>query len=445
MGKEQRINKLTQDYELLQDFMDNIPDSIWFKDLDHKYLKVNKAKAEHLKSSPEDIIGKTDHNFFTQPQANKTFSEEEKIVKNGKPVDGKVEQLITLNGEKSWEYITRIPWFDKSGKIKGIIGISRDITDLKSVENFNLNNIIFQDIIYELLEINLNTGTFQDKLDHAMTKILSIPWLPESTMGGIFIIESKSNIMVLKSHKNLHPLLQLKLKEIKIDEYVFNNINDLGKDEFNEKMKDNFPHDINGINNYGHYCMPILSDSNILGMLVLFVKERKQTENENSHLKAIANTLSNIISRKIAEDEIKKSQQTQDLLNSILQISMSNIPLEKQLELILDLILSVSWLSLLSKGSIHVLNNQTKLLELKAHKNLPDDLLIKCGKLPFGKCLCGKAASTKRVIFKSSIDDDHHVLYDGIKPHGHYCLPLITEGNVLGVLNTYVDEGYRKD
>jgi len=65
--------------------------------------------------------------------------------------------------------------------------------------------------------------------------------------------------------------------------------------------------------------------------------------------------------------------------------------------------------------------------------------------LPFGKCLCGKAAASRELVFSSHVDEQHEIRFDGISPHGHYCIPIMTEGNLLGVLNIYTPAGHQSD
>ncbi len=79
---------------------------------------------------------------------------------------------------------------------------------------------------------------------------------------------------------------------------------------------------------------------------------------------------------------------------------------------------------------------------LRAHRNLAPELLESCGRLALGQCLCGRAAATGEVVFADSIDERHDIRYDGIHPHGHYCVPIKDRGEVLGVLNFYVPEGH---
>jgi GAF domain-containing protein len=55
-----------------------------------------------------------------------------------------------------------------------------------------------------------------------------------------------------------------------------------------------------------------------------------------------------------------------------------------------------------------------------------------------GQCLCGKAAKTKKIVFKNKVDSDHTNFIKTKHNHGHYCVPLMVKNNCLGVLNVYI-------
>ena len=115
--------------------MDNIPDSIYFKDEHNRFIMVNKAKAAHSNVKPEDMIGKTDFDFLPEEIAKQAFQDDEDILKTGKYVINKVEKLIGNDGSERWVSVTKVPRFDAEGNIIGTMGISREITDWEHLED----------------------------------------------------------------------------------------------------------------------------------------------------------------------------------------------------------------------------------------------------------------------------------------------------------------------
>lgn len=148
--------------------------------------------------------------------------------------------------------------------------------------------------------------------------------------------------------------------------------------------------------------------------------------------------------RKKAEEQIDRNYHLQRVISSILQTSLKQIQLKEVLEFSLDAVLSVPFFSMLNKGSISLVEESGDTLRLEAQRGLPESMQIKCATLPFGRCLCGRAASTRKTVFAAHVDALHEHQYDGMGPHGHYCVPILLGDRVLGVLNTYVPDGHKR-
>ncbi|MBI5410337.1 MAG: GAF domain-containing protein, partial [Nitrospirae bacterium] len=146
-----------------------------------------------------------------------------------------------------------------------------------------------------------------------------------------------------------------------------------------------------------------------------------------------------------AKEELQRNYDTQFVINSLLRLSLENIPLEEILKQSLYLILSISWLSFQSRGGVSLVEDKTDELVMKAHKGLSEYIQKECAIVPFGKCLCGRAALTQKVEFAEALDERHEVHYEGIIPHGHYCVPILFSGKTLGVINMYLREGHKRD
>ena len=143
--------------------------------------------------------------------------------------------------------------------------------------------------------------------------------------------------------------------------------------------------------------------------------------------------------------ELRRRSDIQEAQNQMLTISLLPISLQEQLQKILLLILHIPWLALEEKGCIFLTNDSQTELMMVAHHNLSDALHKMCAQVPYGQCLCGRAAASKELLFKRHIDDDHDYHPAGMKAHGHYILPIISAGKTLGILNLYVKDGHLDD
>jgi PAS domain S-box-containing protein len=153
--------------------------------------------------------------------------------------------------------------------------------------------------------------------------------------------------------------------------------------------------------------------------------------------------ISDITERKNAEEEVRKNYDVQKVINTILRLALETIPLEDLLDRTLDLILSIPWLAVESKGGIFVVEDEPGVLVMKSQRGLPPANRERCAQISFDSCLCGKAASTKEIVFADKIDKRHRISYEGMSPHGHYCVPILFAQETLGVINLYLQEGHQ--
>jgi PAS domain S-box-containing protein len=125
---------LAQERDLLQSLMDNIPDCIYFKDAESRYTRINLAQARQLGlKDASEAIGRTSAEFLPMRMIRQTTVEEQCLMATGEPVLNKVEEFELPRG-KIWVSTSKVPVRDWSGKIAGLVGVSRDITHLKITE-----------------------------------------------------------------------------------------------------------------------------------------------------------------------------------------------------------------------------------------------------------------------------------------------------------------------
>ena len=119
---------------LINALMNNLTDHIYFKDQDSRFIRNSKSHAKSFGfNNPEELIGKSDFDFFEEEAARQAFNVEQTIINTGKPIL-KEEQLTRKDGTVAWFSAMKLPLLDNTGKIIGTFGISRDITEWKSTE-----------------------------------------------------------------------------------------------------------------------------------------------------------------------------------------------------------------------------------------------------------------------------------------------------------------------
>ncbi|OGR59886.1 MAG: hypothetical protein A2X36_13640 [Elusimicrobia bacterium GWA2_69_24] len=144
-------------------------------------------------------------------------------------------------------------------------------------------------------------------------------------------------------------------------------------------------------------------------------------------------------------DSIQRGAEDRAVIGDLLSLSLSDQPLESILERALERILRVSWLTVEPKGSIFLLEADSGALVMKAQRGLSQEVRRECARVPLGHCLCGRAARSGETVYAACLDDRHDVDYPGMAPHGHYCVPLRSGSEVLGVINLYLSDGHRRE
>jgi len=144
--------------------------------------------------------------------------------------------------------------------------------------------------------------------------------------------------------------------------------------------------------------------------------------------------------RELHEEALRQDSDVQRILNRIMSSSHGPATLDKVLVFSLDQILSLEWLSFEGRGAVFIRDNTPGRLVMKAHRGLGEAVEKTCALLPLGTCLCGRAAEGGEIVFSDGVDDRHEVVYEGMLPHGHYCVPIMVNDIVVGVLNLYIRE-----
>lgn len=156
---------MTSENHLFNALMDHLHDSIYFKDLNSRFLRINKHLADSFGlRDPAEAIGKTDHDFFSPDRADHFLADERSILKTGKPIIGLVEKEVWPDGRITWVNTTKQALLNQKGEIVGTFGISRDITtqhELEEALHLSENNYkaLFENTLDGLLVINADNLT----------------------------------------------------------------------------------------------------------------------------------------------------------------------------------------------------------------------------------------------------------------------------------------------
>ncbi|HEU5071250.1 MAG TPA: PAS domain S-box protein [Verrucomicrobiae bacterium] len=124
---------LEHERNLLRTLIDNLPDCVFVKDTESRFLLNNVAHARLLGANDtREALGRTDHDFFPQELAAQYRADEEAVLRSGKPLSNREEPVVNRTGQQHWFLTTKVPLKNADGKIIGLVGIARNITERKT-------------------------------------------------------------------------------------------------------------------------------------------------------------------------------------------------------------------------------------------------------------------------------------------------------------------------
>jgi PAS domain S-box-containing protein len=133
--RRQAEEALLHERYLLRTLMENVPDAIYFKDIESRFIHLSQALAQRFGlNDPSQAVGKKDSDFFTSLHAGDAQHDELEVIRTGQPIIGKEEKETWPDGHVTWASTTKMALRADDGRIVGTFGISRDITQRKAAE-----------------------------------------------------------------------------------------------------------------------------------------------------------------------------------------------------------------------------------------------------------------------------------------------------------------------
>ena len=120
-----------EDRDLFRNLINFLPDNIYYKNRESRFVMANEATARKMGvATPSDLIGCKDTHFFADDTTEVARQEELEIMRTKVPITNRIHRESWKDGESSWCRLSKFPWYDAHGEVKGIVGISSDVTEL---------------------------------------------------------------------------------------------------------------------------------------------------------------------------------------------------------------------------------------------------------------------------------------------------------------------------
>jgi len=304
-------NELKQEKNLLHTLIDNLPDRIYIKDRNSRFVICNRALAERMgKKEVSEVIGKSDFDFQLPELAEQFYRDEQEIMNSGIPLINHEEPRVLPDGERRWNLTTKVPLRDAEGNITGIVGIGRDITDIKKKEARTraLNKIIRGisttanlDELLKLVHETLREIVYAENCFIALydpkTQLFSFPYFVDKhdDNPGYLSLAKSCTSYVFRTNQSLL-LTGEKMNEL------------LDKGEI----------ELVGTNSASWIGIPLNLPSRTIGVLVLqnYEQENIYSEEDISFLNSIGSQIAFAIERKMAEEEIREKNEMLQAANA---------------------------------------------------------------------------------------------------------------------------------
>ncbi|MGC1620865.1 MAG: response regulator [Candidatus Acidiferrum sp.] len=126
---------LSEERKVLRALIDNVPDFMYVKDLDCRFVVANLSVARQMGAkTPEELIGKSDFDYYSRELASKFYEDEQRVIRSGQAEINREETGLDVQGNVSQVMTTQVPLRDKNGRVTGLVGVGRDITHLKKAQ-----------------------------------------------------------------------------------------------------------------------------------------------------------------------------------------------------------------------------------------------------------------------------------------------------------------------
>ncbi len=153
---EELNEALAQEKYFLDSLMDNVPDSIYFKDRDSRLTRVSKYMSAKFGKNSNELIGKTDFEIHDGAHAAEAYNDEQEMIRTGVPKIDFIEKETMKDGTERWISSTKMPLRNIQGEIVGTFGISKNVTALKEMEQERHSALLDQAVAQGKFEIASN-------------------------------------------------------------------------------------------------------------------------------------------------------------------------------------------------------------------------------------------------------------------------------------------------
>jgi PAS domain S-box-containing protein len=295
--------ELRQNRNMLDTILNTIPQSVFWKDRDSRYLGCNIPFAHAVGlESPDGIVGKTDFDLpWPREEADAYRADDRIVMDNNSPKSHIIEPLQQANGSRIWIDTTKIPLRDENGCVYGVLGVYEDITDRMRAERESAA----LDAVSHLFLRSLPLPTVYQDLAKCLYSTLGFPIVAVE----LFDLRAREMIFVGSTGMAGVPVGM----RVPADQTLSGSVAENGQGLCEERAKQRPEYRFEKLRQFGvetFICVPFFVRGKVAGTLALADRvQRQDAPLWMSTLKAIATSLSQEIERKLAEEALRESEE----------------------------------------------------------------------------------------------------------------------------------------
>ena len=431
--RKQVEEALAKERYLLHALLDAVPDYIYFKDAQSRFIRTSKAHAKLFGlNDPALVIGMSDFDFFTEEHAHQAYEDEQVVIRTGQPIS-KEEKETWADRPDTWVLTTKMPLPDQQGKIIGTFGISKDISERKQAEADHLNYTAFLESLNHITGIVLEAqdlpSTFNIMVEH-IAKLFGaddgylalwdeqnekpIPIVAYGSMRDNYsrlVFEKGEQTLAATLMKARHPLV---IPDIRNSPYVSPEVASL------------FP-------NQTMLGLPlILQDRKIAILYLGYNQSRSFRQNEIDQAEIAVKQISLALMKSQLLDDATKRVEQLTVLHEVATVATQVDTVDQLIEQVTEIIgkhlLPDNFGVLLTDEKREVLCPHSSYRFVSGRGFFSTDI-------PLGQGVTGTVAQTGQVIRKGNVEDLKNYINVDPGTSSELCVPLKLKNRTIGVIN----------
>jgi diguanylate cyclase (GGDEF)-like protein/PAS domain S-box-containing protein len=304
---------LRESEERSRTLLASLPQRVLFKDRNSVFVSVNKQLANDLGTTPEQVVGKTDYDFFPRELADKYREDDQRVMASREAVF--LEEKNVVQGQERIVEVTKAPVIGDNGEVLGVLGLFTDITERKRAQAAMEEQARITALRAEVSSALAQSGTLHSVLQNctsALVRHLDVP------LARVWTLNEAEGVLELRASAGLYTHINGRHSRIAIGELKIGRVAKEGRSYLTNSLSDDPHTDTEWVKKekmVGFAAFPLKVEERVVG--VIAISSRRALEHAAvAGLESVADAIAQCIQRKQAE-ELLEYQALHDSLTGL--------------------------------------------------------------------------------------------------------------------------------